>query len=92
MPKIFNKYENSVVIPISNVEEISYCAEYIVHKESENTVLYLEFIIENPEEAKKIDPYLELIEIRMSEVAAVVHDQAKLDSQTTKGRSQRSCS
>jgi hypothetical protein len=45
MPKIFNKYENIVVIPISNVE-ISHCAEYIVHKESENTVLYLEFITE----------------------------------------------
>ena len=72
--------------------EISYCSEYIVDKESENTVLYLEFTTENPEEAKKIDPYLELIGIRMSEVAAVVHDQAKLDLQTTQSRSQHSCS
>lgn len=40
------------MIPISNIEEISYCAEYIVHKEAENTMLYLEFIIKNPEEAK----------------------------------------
>lgn len=53
MPKIFKKYENIVVIiPISNVEDISNCAEYIVHKEAETAMLYPEFIIENPEEAK----------------------------------------
>ena len=41
-----------MVIPIPNVEENSNCAEYIVHKEAETAMLYLEFIMENPEEAK----------------------------------------